>query len=50
MYHGGSFSNMPADLIQTRDGGLLLLGTHTAPNRPGGDFVLYRLNSGGALR
>lgn len=50
MYHGGSFSNVPADLIQTRDGGLLLLGTHTAPNRPGGDFVLYRLNSGGALQ
>jgi hypothetical protein len=49
MYYGGSFSNVPADLIQTRDGGLLLLGTHTAPNRPGGDFVLYRLNRGGAL-
>jgi hypothetical protein len=49
MYFGGSFSNVPADLVQTRDGGLLLLGTHTAPNRPGGDFVLYRLNRGGAL-
>lgn len=49
MYYGGSFSNLPADLLLTRSGSLLLLGTHTAPNRPGGDMVVYKLNGEGEL-
>ena len=49
VYYGGSFSNVPADIIQTGKGDLLLLGSHTAPNRPGGDFVLFRLNAQGEL-